>query len=97
MTGGAGGAAREVDEASGLRAILAAWPSVAGALAFRYAAYAAMTAMALWAELRPAPTLPDLVLERLPYVAWIDRVNYWLWLAVYLPLAALLLWRQSRR
>jgi membrane-associated phospholipid phosphatase len=94
VTASAGGAGREP---GGLRAVLAAWPAVTGALAFRYAAYAAMTAMALWAELRPAPTLPDLLLERLPYVAWIDRVNYWLWLAVYLPLAALLLWRQPRR
>jgi membrane-associated phospholipid phosphatase len=94
VTTGAGGAAREP---GGVRAVLSAWPAIAGALAFRYAAYAAMTAMALWAELRPAPTLPDLLLARLPYVAWIDRVNYWLWLGVYVPLAALLLWRQPRR
>lgn len=84
-------------EAGGLRAILAITPAIAGALAFRWAAYAAMTALALWAELRPAPTVPDLLLERLPYVPWIDRWNYWLWLAVYLPLAALLLWREPRR
>jgi hypothetical protein len=82
---------------SGPRAILAAWPAVAGAIAFRYAAYAAMTALALWAELRPAPTLPDLVLERLPYVPWIDRANYWLWLGVYLPLTVAFLWREPRR
>ncbi len=84
-------------EAGGLRAILALAPAIAGALAFRWAAYAAMTALALWAEMRPAPTVPDLLLERLPYVPWIDRWNYWLWLAVYLPLAALLLWREPRR
>jgi hypothetical protein len=84
-------------ERGGLRAILSAWPSVAGALAFRYAAYAAMTALALRAEMRPAPTLPDALLARLPYVPWIDRANYWIWLAVYLPLAAFLLWSAPRR
>ena len=94
MSPGAPAAARD---GSGLRAILALWPSLAGALLFRYAAYAVMTALALWAELRPAPTLPDLVLAHLPYVPWIDRVNYWAWLAVYLPLAAILLWTEPRR
>jgi hypothetical protein len=81
----------------GWRAVRAIWPSIAGAFAFRYAAYAAMTAMALWAEMRPAPTLPDLLLERLPYVPWIDRANYWIWLAVYLPLTVALLWTEPRR
>ncbi len=94
MTGGGDGAdPRE----GGLRAILRIWPRVAGAVAFRYAAYAAMTALALRAELRPAPTLPDLVLERLPYVPWVDRANYWVWLLLYVPLAAALLWREPGR
>jgi hypothetical protein len=81
----------------GLRAVLAAWPAILGALAFRYAAYAVMTALALWGELRAAPTLPDAILERLPYVPWVDRANYWLWLAVYLPLTVVLLWTEPRR
>lgn len=80
-----------------LRAIREAWRPVAGALLFRYAAYALMTALALWAELRPAPTLPDAVLARLPYVPWVDRVNYGVWLAAYLPLAAWLLWKDTHR
>jgi hypothetical protein len=83
--------------AGGLRAILAIWPAVAGAFAFRYAAYAAMTVLALWAEMRPAPTLPDAILAILPYVPWIDRANYWLWLVLYLPLTAALLWIEPRR
>jgi membrane-associated phospholipid phosphatase len=83
--------------AGGPRAILAIWPAVAGAFAFRYAAYAAMTAMALWAEMRPSPTLPDALLAHLPYVPWIDRANYWLWLVLYLPLTVALLWREPRR
>ncbi len=95
MSSGAPGFAAR--DGAGPRAILAIWPSVAGALLFRYGAYAAMTALALWAELRPAPTLPDAVLDRLPYVPWIDRANYWVWLAVYLPLAAAFLWTEPRR
>ena len=81
----------------GFGAMVGIWPRIAGAVAFRYAAYAAMTALALHAELRPAPTLPDLVLERLPYVPWVDRANYWIWLLVYVPLAAALLWREPAR
>lgn len=84
-------------EARGLPAIRELWREVAGALLFRYAAYAVMTALALWAEMRPAPTLPDAVLDRLPYLPWVDRVNYWVWLAAYVPLAALLLWNEPRR
>ena len=39
----------------GLAGLRALWPVLLGALAFRYAAYAVMTAAALWAERRPAP------------------------------------------
>jgi hypothetical protein len=76
---------------AGVRAVAAAWRAILAAVAFRYGAYAAMTAMALWAERRPAPVLPDLALSWLPYVPWVDRANYLLWLAAYLPLAAALL------
>jgi hypothetical protein len=57
-----------------------------------------MTAAAVWAERRPAPAaLPDVVLDALPYVAWVARGNYLLWLAVYLPLAVALLALEPRR
>jgi hypothetical protein len=79
------------------RTLLALWPAVLGALAFRYACYGAMTALAIWNERRPAPTLPDLALQHLPYVEWVARANYWLWLLCYLPLAAAFLWTEPRR
>jgi len=82
---------------TGLQGVRELWPAIAGALAFRYAAYAAMTALALWAELRPAPTLPDLVLDHLPYLPFVDRANYLIWLAAYLPLAAALLLSDAGR
>ncbi len=78
------------------------WPDLAlllaGALAFRFVCYAAMTAAAVWAERRPAPgALPDLVLGALPYVESVARANYLLWLALYVPLTAAFLVSEPRR
>lgn len=67
-------------------------PFVVPALAsfgFRYVCYAVMVWLALWAEARPAPTLPDVLVEAVPYVPWVDRYNYLVWLAAYVPIAAL--------
>jgi hypothetical protein len=83
-------------EPAGLPGLRAAWRAVLAALAFRGACYAAMTAAAVWNELRPAPTVPDAVLAHLPYVPWVARTNYLLWLAVYLPLSLAFLWRAPR-
>lgn len=80
-----------------LGALQALWAPILAAVAFRYACYAAMTALALWNERRPAPTLPDAVLDALPYVGWVARANYLLWLALYLPLALVLLLAEPRR
>lgn len=63
------------------------WRAAALSLIFRYACYAVMVWLALWAEARPAPTLPDLVLEQVPYLWWVDRWNYWLWVVGYVPVA----------
>ena len=67
--------------------------SFAVALVWRYAAHAAMVALALWNEQRPAPALPDLVLGWVPHVEWIERHNYQLWLLAYVPVAVALLVR----
>lgn len=67
------------------------------ALGFRFGCFAAMVWMALLAEARPAPTLPDAVLSRIPYVAWVDRYNYVLWVVAYVPIAAALLWKDAAR
>ncbi len=66
-------------------------------LLFRYACNAAMVWVALWAEARPAPTLPDLVLEHVPYVAQVDRWNYLLWLGAYLPIAVAFFFTDGQR
>lgn len=64
---------------------------VAGALAFRAFAYMTMTALALWNELRPAATVPDVLVSAIPYVPWVDRLNYVAWLGLYVPLSLALL------
>lgn len=83
-------------DTAGLPGLRAAWAAIAGALLFRGACYAVMTAAAVWNELRPAATVPDLVVAHLAYVPWVARTNYLLWLAVYLPLSLGLLWRAPR-
>ena len=70
--------------------------SVALAVLWRYACHAAMLGLSLLTEGRPAPRLPDTVLDRLPRVAWIADHNWWLWVACYVP-PALLLWRRDRQ
>jgi hypothetical protein len=64
---------------------------VALSFVFRFACYALMLWLVLWAEARPAPTLPDAVLQFVPYVEWVDRHNYLLWLAAYVPVGLWLL------
>lgn len=65
------------------------------ALAVRYACHSLMVGLALLNEARPAPTLPDRVLDALPYVDWVARYNYHLWVLLYIP-PALWLWRRDR-
>jgi hypothetical protein len=89
--------AQPVQDERGVAGLRALWKAILLALAFRYVAYAAMTALAIWNERRPAPTLPDAVLERVPYVASVANANYVLWLCLYLPVAVGLLWEAPRR
>lgn len=56
-----------------------------------------MVWLALYAEARPAPTLPDAVLPHVPFVPWVDRYNYVLWILAYAPVALVLLWRDVPR
>lgn len=78
-------------------ALLALRGPIALALLFRALCYAVMTVLALANERRPAPSLPDLVLERVPYVTWLDEINYVAWLCVYLPISLALLWLEPQR
>ncbi len=64
---------------------------VALSFAFRFGCYAVMLWLALWAEARPAASLPDAVLGVVPYVGWVDRYNYLLWVVGYVPASLWLL------
>src|SRR5437870_5593910 len=66
------------------------WARAAASLAFRVACYDAMAFMALWAEARPAPTLPDPLVAWVPYVEVAARYIYLLWIAAYVPVAHVL-------
>lgn len=68
-----------------------------GAWGARYVGFLIMTVMAVWSEARPAPRLPDAVLERIPYVAWVSSWNYYLWLLAWAPLTFWLLCRRPCR
>jgi hypothetical protein len=70
---------------------------VAGAVLFRYGCFVLMLALSLWAEARPAPHLPDLLIDHLPYLSFVDRYNHWLLTLAYIPLALALLAVDARR
>lgn len=69
---------------------------LAAAIVFRYLCHCLMLIPVLYNELRPAPSLPDLLLDRVPYLPWVARWNYLLWLACYAPPALYLLYRDRR-
>jgi hypothetical protein len=68
-----------------------------GSFVFRLSCYALMLWVVLWAEAWPAPTLPDRVLDWVPYVPWVDRYNYVLWVGAYVPLAVAFLFIAPER
>ncbi len=64
---------------------------------FRLLAWALALWLILFAEPRASPSLPDALLPHIPYVEWIARYNYVLWLAGYVPIALWLGWLDSKR
>jgi len=50
---------------------------------FRWVCFAAMILLALHGESRPAPRVPDLAIDNIPYVEIVGNYNYWFWLAAY--------------
>ncbi len=71
--------------------------AVAASALFRWACFGGMILLSLLGEARPAPRVPDLLIDRIPYVAWVDHWNYWLWIAAYFPLGFVLLGIAPRR
>jgi hypothetical protein len=69
---------------------------LAAAIVLRYLCHCLMLLPVLCNELRPAPSPPDLLLAQVPFVPWIARWNYVIWLLCYAPPAIYLLWRDER-
>jgi len=69
---------------------------LAGAIVFRYVCHCLMLIPVLSNELRPAPSPPDLFLAHVPFLPWVARWNYLMWIACYLPPALYLLYRDRR-
>lgn len=70
---------------------------VATVLGFRYLCWVAMMALALYGEGRPAPHLPDLVIDWLPYQQLVDRYNHYLLTVAYVPVGIALLFVDPQR
>lgn len=67
---------------------MSAWLLPIGrAVAFRYLCWVVMMALALYAEGRPAPHVPDVIIDRLPYSPTVDRFNHYLLLLSYVPVS----------
>ncbi|MFT7619397.1 MAG: hypothetical protein ACI97A_003048 [Planctomycetota bacterium] len=62
-----------------------------GAWGVRYLGFLVMTIMAVWSEARPAPGLPDAIIDRVPFVDWVSGWNYYLWIIAWAPLTIWLL------
>jgi len=69
---------------------------LAAAILFRYICHSLMLIPVLFNELRPAPTVPDLVLALVPRLDWLAHINYYLWIACYFPPALYLLYRDRK-
>jgi PAP2 superfamily C-terminal len=71
---------------------------VAASFVFRVTCNAVMVWFALFAEARATPgPLPDVVMDLVPYVPWVDQNNYLLWLVAYVPVALWLLATDAER
>ncbi|HUU06134.1 MAG TPA: phosphatase PAP2-related protein [Patescibacteria group bacterium] len=69
---------------------------LAAAILFRYLCHSLMLIPVLLNELRPAPTVPDLLLSLVPRLDWLAHINYYLWIACYFPPALYLLYRDRK-
>ena len=67
--------------------LMAAW-------GVRYGGFVLMTMMAVWCEARPAPHLPDAIIDNIPRSELISDYNYWLWLWAWAPITV---WMMARR
>jgi len=64
------------------------WLILITVLVSRYLCHGIALLLILPHEMQPGGPLPDLLLQHIPYVAWLARWNYALWVLCYIPPAA---------
>lgn len=67
------------------------------AVLFRWGCVSVMIRLTLWAERQTGPSLPDFVVDRAPYLPWMYDLNYAVWVAGFIPVSLVLLFRDPRR
>ena len=72
------------------------WLVLPAVLVFRYLCHGVALLLILPHEMRPGVALPDLLLPHIPYVDWLARWNYILWLLCYIPPALWIAWKDRR-
>jgi hypothetical protein len=72
------------------------WLVLCAVLGFRYLCHAIALLLILPHEMQPGSALPDMLLHHIPYVEWLARWNYVLWLLCYIP-SALWIGRKNRQ
>ena len=72
---------------------LSPWLILLGVLALRYLCHAVALLLILPHEMQPGVALPDALLPHIPYLPWVARWNYVLWLLCYIPPALWIAWK----
>jgi len=67
-----------------------------GLFAYHYLCHSIMLIPILYNEMLPAPHLPDLIIDSVPYMPGIARYNYYFWLALYFPCAIYIFYKNKR-
>lgn len=67
------------------------------AVVFRCLAASVMMSMTILFETRAAPRLPDLIVDSLPFIPWIDKWDMAIWISIYLAGCLFLLSTHPRR
>jgi hypothetical protein len=61
------------------------WMILVAVLLFRYLCHGIALLLILPHEMQPGSVLPDMLLRHIPYVDWLARWNYVLWILCYIP------------
>jgi hypothetical protein len=72
------------------------WLILLVVLVLRYLCHGIALLLILPHEMQPAVVLPDVLLQHVPYVDWLARWNYALWILCYIPPALWIGWKNPQ-